>query len=103
VFACAVLLLVMPVLMLLIYSACHLLGVDSLPVDIANALVSITLGLWVTYRLTVSVRKLNGPLYSTAAVVILAGLLVVYAVLTYYPPQHPLFWDQQTHQYGIPR
>jgi hypothetical protein len=36
-------------------------------------------------------------------VVILAGLLVVYAVLTYYPSQHPLFWDQQTHQYGIPR
>ena len=103
VFACAVSLLKMPALMLLIYEVCHALGVDSLPVDIANTLVSIALGLWAAYRMAVSGRKLQGPIFTVAAVVILAGLLVLYAMLTYYPPMHPLFLDQQTNQYGIPR
>jgi hypothetical protein len=102
-FACAVSLLVMPALMLLIYSVCKALGIDSLPVAIVNTLVSIALGLRVVYRLTISERKLYGPRYTVTAIVILTGLFVLYALLTYYPPAHPLFWDPQRNQYGIPR
>jgi hypothetical protein len=101
-FSCAVSLVAMPALMLLIYEVCHLLGVDSLPVDIANSAVSIAFGMWLTYRLTVSGWKLSGPVFSAAAAVILIGLLALYAALTYYPPASPLFMDPPTGQYGIP-
>ena len=102
VFACAISLLVMPALMLLIYLACRVLGIDSLPASIVNALVCIAAGMWVVYRMAVSRHRLHGPAFTAAAIVIFIGLFILHALLTYYPPTHFLFWDPQKKLYGIP-
>jgi len=102
-FACAVSLLVMPAAMLLIYWFCRALGIDSLPASIVNTLVSIATGMWGVYRLTISKRKLHGPVYTILSFLIFIGLFLLYGFLTYNPPRHPLFFDPRRNQYGIPR
>jgi hypothetical protein len=103
VFAGAISLVLMPALILLLHVIFSSIIEETLPLDIVNSLVTIAFGMWVTYRLTVSKRKLNGVVFSTASVIIIVGLIILYATLTYHPPVHPLFMDKQTNQYGVPR
>ena len=103
VFAAAVSLLLMPALMLALYGIYSQFVEKTLPLDFANALVTITLGMAVTCKLAVSKRRMSGPVFSTLAVVIVAGLIILYGLLTYDPPRIPLFLDKQTGEYGIPR
>ena len=103
VFAAAVSLVIMPAFMLALYGVYSRFIERTLPLDIANALVTIALGMVVTCKLTVSKRRLSGPVFSTLAVIIVVGLIIIYGLLTYDPPQVPLFLDKQTNGYGIPR
>ncbi len=103
VFATIVSLVLMPAFMLALYGVYSQFMEETLPLDIANSLVTIALGMAVTYKLSVSKRRLHGPVLSVLAVVIVVGLPVMYGLLTYDPPQIPLFLDKQMNSYGIPR
>ena len=102
-FAASVSLVLMPAFMLALYGVYSQFVEETLLLNIANSLVSITLGMTVTYKLTVSKRRLYGPGFSVLAVFIVVGLIVMYGLLTYDPPQIPLFLDKQTNEFGIPR
>lgn len=103
VFAAAVTLALMPALMLALYGIYSQFMEETLPLDIVNSLVTISFGMAVTYKLTVSKRRLHGPVFSALAVVIVVALSVLYGLMAYYPPKVPLFLDMQTNEYGIPR
>ena len=103
VFAAAVSLVLMPAFMLALYGVYSQFLEETLLLNIANTLVTIAFGMWVTYRLTVSKRRLHGPGFSAAAVIIIAGLIVLYGQMTYDPPHIPLFYDTEAGNYGIPR
>ena len=103
VFAVAVSLILMPAFMLALYGIYSRFMEETLPLDIANSLVTIALGMVVTYKLSVSKRRLYGPAFSILAVAIIVGLIVMYGLLTYDPPRIPLFLDKQTNGFGIPR
>jgi len=103
VFSCAVSLILMPALLLAMYSIYSPFLDETLPLDIVNSLVTIAFGMWTVYRLTVSKWSLGGHALILASLFILIGLMVLYAAMTYYPIEHPLFMDNRTGQYGIPR
>ena len=102
-FSAALSLVMMPAFMLALYCGYSQLAERTLPMDIANSLLTIALGMWLTYKLSVSGLKLHGPVFTTAAVLIVSGLAVLYGLLTCYPPQNPLFLDRETGRYGILR
>ncbi len=93
----------MPAFMLALYSIYSPFMEETLPLDITNSLVTIAFGMWVTYRLSVSVRRLHGPVFSGITVFVIAALVVMYALMTYNPPHSPLFLDTETGSYGISR
>jgi hypothetical protein len=102
VFACAVSLIVMPALMLLLYGIYSLFVEETFVFDMINSVVTVATGMLTVYQLTVCRFKLYGCNYRLAALIIVLGLFAVFALLTFYPPEHPLFLDKNTLQYGIP-
>jgi len=103
VFAHSVALLVMPVFMLLLYYAySRLLGIEeSLVLNLINSFLTIALGSFIGYRLTVSAHNFATTAYDIAAMVIVIGMLAVYIVFTYNPPICDLFYDPSRMKYGI--
>ncbi len=98
----AAVLSLMPLLMLFIYGLFRAFGVESLVVDLVNTLIVIAFGMAVSYRLTVSSMPLAGLRGRVTAVLLVLGMLVVFAVFTYFPPHISIFQDSNTLRYGIP-
>ncbi len=101
-FAHAAVLPLMPLLMLGLYFLSRAIGIGSLAVDLVNTLVVIAAGLLTAYGLTVSDKRMDGTAYRLASQLIVLALLIVFAILTYFPPHIPIFQDSNTLQYGIP-
>ena len=103
VFAHSIGLLAMPVFMLLLYYAYSaLLGIEeSLLLNLINSLLTIALGSFIGYRLTVSACNFSTTAYDIVAMVIVIGMLVVYIVFTYNPPICDMFYDSSQMKYGI--
>lgn len=81
------------------YTYTGALGIDSLvAVDIASFVIAVLGGQWLSYRILTSPRR--PPLPAAASMLVLAGLVVAFAVLTHAPPHVPLFEDSTTHTYG---
>ena len=100
IFAHGVTLLLMPALMLgMFYFYSKGLGIEeNLVVDIIITFLSICIGLYAGYRLTIKKSKIgNGILALIIAVVLCAA----YGLLTFFPPQRPIFLDRNTNKYGI--
>ena len=102
IFAHAAVLPLMPLLMLGIYGLIRAFGIKSLMVDLVNTLIVITFGMTISYRLTVSNKTMAGIRSRVTAVLLVLGLLAVFAVFTYFPPHISIFQDSNTLQYGIP-
>jgi hypothetical protein len=82
---------------LLYYFYTEAFGVEFVVVDVLILLAAITIG----QLLGVSVyRNTNGIPY-VISLVIMIGILVVFALFTFYPPHIPLFKDSSTGKYGI--
>ena len=103
VFAHSIALLVMPVFMLLFYYVSSALtgGEESLLLNLINTALTISLGAWVGYKLTVSKRSFDTTAYIVAAMVIVIGMLTIYIVFTFNPPICSLFYDKTQMKYGI--
>lgn len=102
-FAHSVALLIMPIFMLLFYYAYSSLmpGKETFVFDILNSLLTAALGASIGYWLTVSERDFSKPAYKIAAAVIVLGLMAVYVVFTFYPPECDMFYDDTQGKYGI--
>ncbi len=100
-FAHTAVLPLMPLLMLGIFYLLYAVGIESLAADLVNTLIVIAFGMAVSYRLTAAAKPMAGPVYRAASLVAVLGLLVVFAVFTWFPPHSPLFQDSNTLQYGI--
>jgi hypothetical protein len=100
-FSHAVALLIMPVYMLLSYYTYHSFLKETLAVDIMNTYITIALGQFIAYKLTVSKLKLSGPRFKAAAVAIVLGIFAVYAAFTFAPPHWPMTLDINVMKYGI--
>jgi hypothetical protein len=93
-------LLAMPTLIAaLFYTYSAILGDHFLPADILVFVLSVVLGQMVAYR-TMTAPRLSARL-QWGAIVGLGMLVVVFAVVTYYPPRIFLFQDPASLQYGI--
>lgn len=101
-FAHTAVLPLLPLLMLGVFYLCEAVGVASLAADLANTLIVIAFGMYLSYRLTVSTEQASGFNYSAIAWLIVLGLIVIFAVFTYLPPHASIFLDSNTLQYGIP-
>jgi ABC-type siderophore export system fused ATPase/permease subunit len=83
----------MPALMLLLYYSYQSFFKETLPLDLANGLVTIAAGAFIAYRLTKSKKNFSGAPYRIAALLIVLALLAVYAVFTFAPPDCDPFRD----------
>ena len=100
IFAQGISLLVMPLSTLAIfYFYRNLANIEeNLIIDIVITFISICLGLYIGYKLTVMKRKIGTSVVTLFIALILA---VVYGVLTFLPPKVPMFLDTNTGGYGI--
>ena len=103
IFACAISLLIMPATMLFLYSVYSSFVEETFVFDMINSVVTVVAGMLTVYLLTVCRFKLYGRIFKLTALVIVLGIFVVFALMTVFPPEHPLFLDKNTMQYGIPR
>lgn len=90
-FSHALMLIVMPTVALLLHGAWRLFLSESVAADIVFTFVAIALTSYAAYKLTVSRFRLGGFLFRFAAVIIIIGILVVFVLFTFNPPNHPLF------------
>lgn len=100
IFGQGIALLAMPALLLaMFFFYRNGIGINnSLAVDFIITFLSICIGLYIGYKITVFKRKVgNGVI----AVVIAVVLAVSYGVLTFFPPRKPIFLDPVTNGYGI--
>ena len=101
-FAHAAVMPLMPMLMLGIYYLLCAVCIESFPLDLVNTLIVIALGVFASFKLTVASKRMDGPGYRAAAVMIVLGLLTVFAVLTYLPPHISIFQDSKSFFFGLP-
>jgi Family of unknown function (DUF6512) len=81
------------------YTYTGALGIDSVvAVDISSFVIAVLGGQWLSYRILTSRRRPPTPV--VASILVLAGIVVAFAVLTHAPPHVPLFEDTTTHTYG---
>ncbi len=81
------------------YTYTGALGIDSVvAVDISSFVIAVLGGQWFSYRILTSRRR--PPIPFVASILVLAGIVVAFAVLTHAPPHVPLFEDTTTHTYG---
>jgi hypothetical protein len=89
-------------MLLLYYAYSGLLGIEeSLVLNLINSFLTVVLGSFIGYRLTVSRRNFATTAYHIAAMVIVIGMLVVYIMFTYHPPHCHMFYDPSQGKYGI--
>jgi hypothetical protein len=93
-FAHAVALLVMPVFMLLFYFGYESLVSHTFLLDLFNTALTIALGLFIAYTLTVSDLRLNSCVHKAAAVAIVAALALLFTYFTFNPPRCGLFRER---------
>lgn len=100
IFAHGITLLAMPVLTLaLFYFYRDGLAIqENLTIDIIITFISICIGLYIGYKITIHKRKIG---YGLIALFIAVILAVSYGVLTFFPPKKPIFLDTNTNGYGI--
>lgn len=101
-FAHSISLLVMPALMLLLYTIYLPFIGESLAANLINSFVTIAAGAFLAYRITRSGKDFSGVPYRIAALLILLALLMVFIVFTFWPPHCGLFWDPSHQLYGMP-
>jgi len=99
-FAHGLTLIIMPALMLaLFYFYRTGIGLEpNLIADMIVIFISICIGLYIGYRITVYKRKVGSP---AIAIIIALVLAAGYAFLTFKPLEKPLFLDPNTNGYGI--
>ncbi len=100
IFAGGISLVAMPVATLaMFYFYRNIAGIkESLIIDIIITFISICIGLYIGFKLTVHKRKIGS---SVIAIFIASILAVVYGVFTFIPPKVPMFQDSNTRGYGI--
>ncbi len=101
IFSYSIALLIMPVFMLLFYYLYSSVIDETFIFDIINSILTIALGLFVGYKLTISKLNLATPVHHPAAVLIVFTMLAVYVVFTFMPPECNLFFDKAKAKYGI--
>jgi hypothetical protein len=101
VFSHAIMLIIMPVMMLILFYAYQLFIPDSLAADIVLTFVVIAVAEFIAYKLTVSDLKLSGTPFNIASAVIVLIMLALFIAFTYYPPNLPPFQDPEDLHYGI--
>lgn len=82
------------------YEYTTITGTESLSADIATFVGSVAIGQFVGYR-----TMIKDPLPSALHKASIAGIIslgITYPILTFYPPQLPLFLNLVTGTYGIP-
>lgn len=101
IFSHGIMLLLMPALTLgLFYFYRNALGIaESLLIDIFITFLVIALGSMTAYRMTISKIRLNKLNY--AVLVLTLVLFTSYAILTFFPPEKPIFYDKNIDAYGI--
>jgi len=82
-----------------IYYLVVYLGIENLAVDITNFFVSIAVAQIVSYRLML-LQRYNKGLNIAGAILIIINL-AAFSLLTYFPPDCPIFKDPVTGGYGI--
>lgn len=93
-------LLVIPIsIIILFYSYTAILGRNLLIVDISIFILSIYLGQKVSFKL-LTIDQLPSFLTSLSAFII-AILIIMFSLFTYFPPKHPIFKDPIKGKYGI--
>lgn len=99
IFAHGLTLLIMPVLMLvMVYFYRNSIGLErNLLIEIIITFVSICIGLYAGYKVTIRNRKVG---YRIIAFIIAGVLFVSYGILTFLPPKKPMFRDPETYRYG---
>jgi hypothetical protein len=82
-----------------IYYGSVVLGIESLAVDIGNFFISIVIAQVISYRIML-IQKFYRSLNIVGAILIIINILG-FSLLTYFPPECPLFKDPATGGYGI--
>ena len=81
------------------YSYTAILGTEILLVDILSFIIGVILGYLVSYKLLKFRKTPKWTTIFSFIVIILLG--IIFVVFTYFPPEIPLFQDQETGLYGI--
>ena len=82
---------------MLYYSYTEAFGVEILAVDIIILLIAIIFGQLLGFHF----YKYSKGISSYISIGIMLGLIILFALFTFYPPHIPLFRDSITGQYGI--
>ena len=100
IFAHAISLLIMPLVMLILfYGYQFLLDIDhNLFLDILITFVTIAIGSYVAYKITISQKDFNK---SILGILIIIAVFAMEAYFTFYPPELPMFYDETQDTYGI--
>jgi hypothetical protein len=94
-------LLTMPLtIVVLFYGHKIIFRTHHLVYDIAIFVLAAIVGQWIGYRLMLR-RPFSRTPRRIAAALLLAATLA-FSLFSFYPPQHPLFQDSRTGEYGIP-
>ncbi len=91
----------LPILMfVMFYGYRNLLNIsEKLIYDIFITFISISLANIVAYKISISKRKAKKYGFITPVVILV--MFVSYAILTFYPPEIPIFYDKNFGGYGI--
>ena len=79
------------------YTYTGALGIESLFLDIFDMLLSVAVG----QLLGLHVYKYSKGIKAGISLLVLAAIVILFAVFTFYPPHIPLFMDSSTGLYGI--
>ena len=82
-----------------IYYGALALNIENLAVDITNFFISIVIAQIVSYRIILVQRYYK--VLSVIGVILIVANLIGFSLLSYYPPQCPIFKDPVTGGYGI--
>ncbi len=82
-----------------IYYLSVFLKIESLPVNIANFVISVFIAQVLSYRLLI-IQKRNAIL-KIIGIILLVLNLAAFSLLSYFPPKFPIFRDPVTGGYGI--
>jgi hypothetical protein len=91
---------VMPLgIVLLFYGYTALAGGNVLWADISLFILAVLAGQMLSYR--IMARRRSTARFKTAAIILLALMIIAFSSLTFFPPKCPLFRDSRAGQYGI--
>ena len=99
-FAKAIGILIIPLAIAVLFYGYTAFTHHILAVDISIFVVAVVLGQMTSYKILTATALPSWT--KKLGIVILLLLIIVFATLTYYPPQLPVFQDSLTSGYGIP-